>query len=272
MKIERVYKMAFSSVYPLYAQKVLKFHNLGELMTLTPITVNIDEYPAELHSLLTGAKLYDSSCSPEARVIFIDKDAGYFLKIARASDLYRECEMTRYFRSKGLSANVVGYCSDNGHDYLVTEKLPGDDCTSPKYLEQPERLAELLGERLAFLHSLDYAGCPVPNHTERYLLKVKQNMQTGNYDKSHFPDSFGYRSEEEAWAVIESRGHLIKTDTLLHGDYCLPNIIFNNWRFNGFIDLDSGGVGDRHVDIFWGLWSLYFNLIPTLWERHGERK
>jgi kanamycin kinase len=60
--------------------------------------------------------------------------------------------------------------------------------------------------------------------------------------------------------IDKDGGYLFKTDTLLHGDYCLPNIILDDWKLSGFIDLDSGGAGDRHVDIFWGVWSLFFNL------------
>lgn len=59
----------------------------------------------------------------------------------------------------------------------------------------------------------------------------------------------------------------MQTDTLLHGDYCLPNIILDNWKFSGFIDLDSGGVGDRHVDLFWGLWTLNYNLKTDKYSR-----
>jgi len=47
-------------------------------MILTPIKAITEEYPAELRLFLSGAKLYDNSCSPEARVIFVDKDSGYF--------------------------------------------------------------------------------------------------------------------------------------------------------------------------------------------------
>ena len=31
-------------------------------------------------------------------------------------------------------------------------------------------------------------------------------------------------------------------------------------NFSSFIDLGAGGVGDRHVDLFWGAWTLNFNL------------
>ncbi len=36
----------------------------------------------------------------------------------------------------------------------------------------------------------------------------------------------------------------------------------------GFIDLGNGGVGDRHIDLFWGAWTLFYNLKT---DRHTER-
>ena len=236
-------------------------------MKLTPIKPNVELYPDELRSLLSDAKLFDSSCSPEASVIFIDKDNGYFLKSATKGSLERESVLTKYFHGKGLGAEVLSYISAE-KDWLLTTKVQGDDCTAEKYLEQPERLCDTIAERLALLHKLDYTDCPVKNHTERYLATAECNKRTDNFDKSHFPDSFGYASTEEAWAVVEKRGHLLESNTLLHGDYCLPNIILDDWRFSGFIDVDSGGVGDRHVDLFWGLWTLYFNLKT---EKYRER-
>ncbi|MDR3149241.1 MAG: aminoglycoside 3'-phosphotransferase [Oscillospiraceae bacterium] len=228
-------------------------------MTLKPIATDIEQFPGPLRPILEGASMYDSSCSEAARVIFIDKDGGYFLKSASYS-LQGEEYMTRYFHSKGLSAEVIAYLSDEGKDWLLTRKLNGDDCIAAKYLEQPERLCGVLAESLLALHSVDCSDCLIKHSAEDYIQKAKENYARGIYNKELFPDNWGYATPEDAWNVIRTRGHLFKTDTLLHGDYCLPNIILDDWKFSGFIDLDSGGAGDRHVDIFWGTWSLFFNL------------
>ena len=45
-------------------------------------------------------------------------------------------------------------------------------------------------------------------------------------------------------------------------------ILLQDWCLAGFIDLGSGGAGDRHIDLFWGVWSLFFNLKTDAW---GER-
>jgi kanamycin kinase len=128
------------------------------------------------------------------------------------------------------------------------------------YLDDPVRLCDTTAQLLRTLHEMPAEGCPIPNRTAEYLETARHNYHCGNYDASLFPDNWGYASAEEAWAVIEDLGKYLKNDTLLHGDYCLPNIMLDNWRFSGFIDVDQGGIGDKHMDLFWGIWSLGFNL------------
>ena len=45
-----------------------------------------------------------------------------------------------------------------------------------------------------------------------------------------------------------------------HGDYCLPNVIFNDENVMGFIDLGNGGIADKWEDIASCIRSLEFNL------------
>lgn len=222
------------------------------------LAVDPELFPPQFHALLNGADIYDSSCSSEARVYFIDREAGFYLKSAPAGSLRKEAEQTRFFNSKGLSAEVLAY-EQLERDWLLTTRVPGEDCIHAMYLEDPERLCDTTAQLLRMLHDTEHAECPI-HHTVNYLATARRNYEEGRYDASLFPDNWGYASAQEAWKVIEANGKYLKSDTLLHGDYCLPNIMLEDWRFSGFIDLGNGGIGDRHVDLFWGIWSLRFNL------------
>ena len=215
--------------------------------------------PDDLLRFVEGARIYDSSCSPEARVYYVDRDGGYYLKRAAAGTLLREAEMTGYFHTLGLGAQVLSYRTGE-HDWLLTSRVIGEDCTHADYLADPKRLCDTIALELRRLHETDYTRCPVQNKTAEYLSLAEKNYMTGNYDTSHFPDSFGYASAEEAYAVLQDGKGALKCDTLLHGDYCLPNIMLDGWRPSGFIDLGGAGVSDRHIDLFWGAWTLAFNL------------
>ena len=228
-------------------------------MQLRKIEPQLDMIPTEFHPLLLSQWVYDSSCSSNARVLFIDKDEGYFLKKAPKGTLKQESVMTQYFHSKQLAAEVLAYASYE-QDWLLTRRLSGEDCISQKYLDDPIRLCDTLAGLLRRLHDENHDGCPVQDLTAQRLNMAEENYRTGRYDKSMFPDNWGFSTPEEAWNMIDKDGKYLKTDTLLHGDYCLPNILLDNWKFSGFIDVGGGGVGDRHFDIFWGIWSLFFNL------------
>lgn len=218
--------------------------------------------PEDIGRLCYGARIFDTSCSPEAKVYFIDKGDGYYLKCAAAGSLLRERVMTEYFHKKGLGAEVLGYHTGEC-DLLLTSRVAGEDCTHEMYKSEPKRLCDLLAERLRFLHEVDFSDCPIKDRVSEYIARAQKNYREDNYNKEHFPDSFGYPSGEAAMRALTEGKHLFKNEVLLHGDYCMPNIMLDGWRFSGFIDVDSGGVGDRHIDLFWGVWSLEFNLSTS---------
>ena len=73
----------------------------------------LSEIPRELPEcfakLFRGAPIYDSSCSPEARVYYSERDGGMFLKRGALGSLKKEAQLTRYFHSLGLGAEVLMY-------------------------------------------------------------------------------------------------------------------------------------------------------------------
>ena len=53
-------------------------------MKRTKITIKDGRFPGDVMMLLRDSDIYDSSCSKEASVFFVDKDGGLFLKESSA--------------------------------------------------------------------------------------------------------------------------------------------------------------------------------------------
>lgn len=51
-----------------------------------------------------------------------------------------------------------------------------------------------------------------------------------------------------------------QSDVFVHGDCCLPNILIDDNKVVGFIDMNDAGYDDPWVDYSWALWSLEYNL------------
>lgn len=234
-------------------------------MKRTLLSPAITDFPENLRPLLQKYPIYDSSCSQDARVYFLDGEGGLYLKSAAPGTLETEAAMTRFFHGKGLGAEVLDYRSD-GRDWLLTRAIPGEDCTHPTYLADPKRLCDTLAVLLRQLHETPSVGCPIRNRCDIYRETVRRNRERGFCELSLFPEKDrGFSTADEAWSIVETNGRYLRNDILLHGDYCLPNVMLDNWQFSGFLDVGNGGVGDKHFDIFWGVWTLFFNLKTNAW-------
>ena len=150
-------------------------------------------------------------------------------------------------------------------DYMLTERVLGEDCTYYKYAEEPIRLCDTIATLLRQLHETSFAGCPIQNHTKLYFDTVDTNYKAGVFDSSYIDEALKHLNADEAYKYICERKNALKNNVLLHGDYCLPNIMLDGFKFSGFIDVGNGGVGDRHVDLFWGAWTLNFNLKTDMY-------
>ena len=221
--------------------------------------------PPELRPLLRGARLFDSSCSQAARVWRVLGKEDCYLKRSGPGTLAREAEMTRFFHQKGMAAEVLCYLSGES-DWLATRALPGRDGIAEEYLESPRRLCLRMGELLRELHGSELEGCPVPDQTGAYLAAVERGIAHGVWSPSKTVEArFPWKDRQEAADAARKYGPRLARNTLIHGDFCLPNVILDDWRLSGYIDLDSGGAGDKHIDLYWMVWSLTFNLKDGRW-------
>ena len=119
-------------------------------MKRTPIQPDLSAIPSRLHPFFS-APVFDSSCSPEARVYYLDAQGGLFLKTAPKSTLEAEAAMNRFFHEKGLGPEVLDYFSDDA-DWLLTRRTPGEACTHEVYLSDPKRPCDTPATLLRALH------------------------------------------------------------------------------------------------------------------------
>ena len=217
--------------------------------------VNIESFPNEIRHLFENATVYDSSCSSEATVYYID--SGYYVKIDELHSLADEAALNKLFYTRGLGVEVIAYISTD-KDYLVTRSAVGEDLTH--YLQNPEKLCELLASSLRTLHLQPVNNAPVSSRFQRYMDSVNGDYDGGYYDESVLMDRYIVKSKEEAWSIMQANKHLLVADTLIHGDACLPNIIQNDGSFSCFIDFNMAGVGSKYIDLYWAIWSLQYNL------------
>jgi kanamycin kinase len=55
-----------------------------------------------------------------------------------------------------------------------------------------------------------------------------------------------------------------KGHVLIHGDYCLPNVLVEDGRLSALIDLGGAGLGNPEDDLAAGVWTLQYNFGPGL--------
>jgi kanamycin kinase len=53
---------------------------------------------------------------------------------------------------------------------------------------------------------------------------------------------------------VRKKGHV-----LVHGDFCLPNVLMHAGKFSAVVDVGGTGLGSPEVDLAAGVWTLQYN-------------
>jgi kanamycin kinase len=57
-------------------------------------------------------------------------------------------------------------------------------------------------------------------------------------------------------------GVRVRGSVLIHGDYCLPNVLVSAGRLSGIVDVGRSGLGRPDDDLAAGVWTLQYNFGP----------
>ncbi len=220
-----------------------------------------DTFPSEINTYLKDATVTVIKNKVRSSVYYIEKPTyNIFLKVTPKGHMVSEALMTNYLYNYGVCPKVLIYTSDNSRDYLITDRIVGTDAACNEYLAKPIHLSEVFAESLSSLHRIKHVDCPKRNGLEDMVIRAEHNYRVGKAEKGILR-YLGYISIDVAYKdMISLYRSAYEDKVIIHGDYCLPNLILHDFKNNGYIDVGYGGVGDRHYDIFWGLWSLQYNL------------
>ena len=208
------------------------------------VCLDLNVFPVEITEYIRGREVFDTSCRSGCTTYYLKP--GYYLKVGPKGSLIKEAQMTERFHKLGFGPKVDVFMTLD-RDYMVTEEVLGDDMLG--YLDQPEHLCRILAEALRELHSNPANDIPVSAQIGAYRALASKTLPE---DASYFI--------QRAMAFISENIGLLGTDTLIHGDACLPNVILKDGHFSSFIDFDAAGAGDKHIDLWWAMWSLNYNL------------
>lgn len=212
-------------------------------------------FPQAVQKLTRGCKVYDSSCSDTVRVYYLD--SGLFVKEGAAGSLAHEAEMGRIFHQRHLGPEVLDYLTGE-KDYLITREVTGQDLCH--HTDKPELICCQMGEKLRLLHSQPCEDVPTAPAFALYERTLNGAISDKGFEKYVLLDSFAIATKEDAWQLAQKGRESLQQEALIHGDACLPNMMMENGEITSFIDFSCSGLGDRHIDLFWAVWSLSFNL------------
>ncbi|MBR6708518.1 MAG: aminoglycoside 3'-phosphotransferase, partial [Clostridia bacterium] len=189
-----------------------------------------------------------TGCSGSTVILYPDM----VLKITPADTPDASREILPWLRGKLPAPEILVETQQNGAHYLLMTRIAGKMSCAPEYLAEPDLLLPTLAEGMRMLSAVPTDGCPRLYDLKCELTEAAQHLEAGLVapENAH-PGTFGpsgFASPEALLAYLEQN----RPDEQLaftHGDFCLPNLMMDDRRISGFIDLTHAGIADPYRDL-----------------------
>jgi len=174
---------------------------------------------------------------------------------------YNTVLIMKWLKGKIPIPNVICHEIYNNKSYLLMSKINGKMACDNYYLENSEMLLDILSNALKLYWSIDITDCPVIKDIDTKLKEARMRIENNQIDRDAF-NLEEFKNPEELLLWLENNKPEYEP-VLSHGDFCLPNILLDGDKINGFIDLGDAGVSDKWYDITLCYCSLKNNFNGT---------
>ena len=160
--------------------------------------------------------------------------------------------MLLWLDGKVPAPRVLETVQRDGFRWTLMTKISGEMACAEDHRADPHRLVRVLAEAMKALWAVDISGCPVDQSPKAKLERAKEIVEKGQVNMELVdPETFGengFLSPAALLSWLEENAPDFEP-VLTHGDFCLPNLFLDDWKFSGFLDLGRSGVGDKWTDI-----------------------
>ena len=226
--------------------------------------------PMEIQNKITDAKFQTDRVGMSGSKIYLFSEQ--VLKIQEDNEeAHNECGMMKWIQGRLPVPKVVSHVCEEGKSYLLMTKIEGKMSCDEEYMCDPQRLTDLLAKALKLMWQVDINGCPCKWGIDRKLEMARYWVEHDMVSMENVePDTYGengFRSPKELYQWLAE--HKPQEDWVLtHGDFTLPNLVFQGEELKGYIDLGRMGIGDKWQDIA----LCYRSLLHNYNGKYGGRK
>ncbi len=240
------------------------------------------ELPSFLAQRLSGRRVHQVTHGKSGDCVYRLTGADQptlYLKLApvvRERELSAEIARMDWLQGRLPVPVVVDSGVEDNWAWLLMSEVPGRPLHDRCFSGRSYQVARLLAGGLKQLHSLPVSECPFDMRLERMLSMAHDHLVDGKVDEDDFDSSQAGRSAKELWDEVLERRPTAEDLVVVHGDYCLPNVVAREEMISGFLDLGRTGVADRYRDLALVTRSLASNghaaAVDAFFEAYGLTK
>ncbi|XMB87021.1 phosphotransferase [Mycoplasmatota bacterium WC44] len=202
------------------------------------------------HLGLEGYEVIEDEIGRSESSIYLIKQDDYdtYLKVGN-EDVKKLTKVLEFLKDKDINVpTLIKSGLYNGQYYVLMSKCEG----TMTYELEPELAVKVLATGLKRLHSIDISRCNIKYYDNELMTRVKENIM----------NNVSIDEQVKLLGILDLK---MEEDLVFtHGDYCLPNILFENDDIS-FIDLDRAGISDRYLDIVDCIWSIKYNFKSDIY-------
>jgi aminoglycoside phosphotransferase len=175
-----------------------------------------------------------------------------YLKIAPQTAklaLSREKQRLDWLRSRLPVPEALCFAEDETNGYLLLSEIAGVPAIDESLRSDVPNIIEQSVRGLKTIHRLSTENCPFTNTLEEKIETARERMRSGLVDEEDFDAERLGKTARQVFREMIAAVPDDRDPVFTHGDYCVPNVIFENVNLSGFVDWPEAGIADRYQDL-----------------------